>query len=80
LQCNASVSGSVLTIVTTWYDAGDGNTGSTAQISGGTQLAAGSINLASASAPTTLVTAYYPEQVNIANTWGAINIATSVPQ
>ena len=58
----------------TWFDAGDANTGSTAQISGGTATT----GISFGTAPTTIVTCYYPENTNIANTWGTVSIASSV--
>ena len=74
VQVNASVSGAVVTLTTTWFDAGDANTGSTAQISGGTATT----GISFGTAPTTIVTCYYPENTNIANTWGTVSIASSV--
>jgi hypothetical protein len=74
VQVNASVSGAVVTLTTTWFDAGDANPGSTAQISGGTATT----GISFGTAPTTIVTCYYPENTNIANTWGTVSIASSV--
>jgi len=76
VQINASVSGAVVTLTTTWYDAGDSDPGSTPVITGGTATAAGTTTFGTA--PTTLVTAYQPEQTNISNVWGSITISSSV--
>jgi len=78
LQINASVnsnaSPTVVTLTTTWYDNGDGNTGSTAQISGGTATT----GISFGTAPTTIVTAFPPETTYLANNWGSISIASTV--
>ena len=63
-----------LTFYTTWYDNGDGNPGSTAQISGGSATS----GISFGSAPATVITLTPPEQTNIANTWGSQTIVASV--
>ena len=74
VQINASISGSVITYTTTWYDNGDGNAGSTAQISGGTQGSGATFG----TAPTTLLTYYPPETTYLTNTWGTPTVAATV--
>ena len=71
---NSTSAPTTLTLYTTWYDNGDGNPGSTAQISGGSA----SSGLSFGSAPTTIVTLTPPEQTNIANVWGSQTIVSSV--
>jgi hypothetical protein len=82
IQCNAAISGAVLTLTTTWVDAAQYvDYGATTTISGGTVLPAGSTALGSYTAPTTLVTAYYPESTNLTTSpvpWGTITIASTV--
>lgn len=74
VQINASQASGVITLTTTWFDAGDANPGSTAQISGGTATT----GISFGTAPTTIVTAYTPETTNISNTWGSYSIASTV--
>jgi len=74
VQINASVSGAVVTLTTTWYDAGDSNPGSTAQITGGTATT----GISWGTAPSTVVTYYPPETTNISNTWGTPTVASTV--
>jgi hypothetical protein len=71
---NSTSAPTTLTLYTTWYDAGDGNPGSTAQISGGSA----SSGISFGSAPTTIVTLTPPEQTNIANVWSSQTIVASV--
>ena len=63
-----------LTFYTTWYDAGDANTGSTAQITGGTATS----GISFGSAPAAIITVTPPETTNLANTWGSTTIVASV--
>jgi len=75
VQINASISGgNVLTYTTTWYDNGDSNTGSTAQISGGTAPTGATFG----TAPTVLCTYYPPETTYLTNTWGTPTVAATV--
>jgi hypothetical protein len=71
VQINASVSGAVVTLTTTWYDNGDPNG---AAISGGTATS----GISFGSAPTTVVTYFPPESTYISNTWGTPTVASSV--
>lgn len=71
IQCNASVSGSVVTLTTTWYDNGDP---AGADISGGTPTS----GISFGSAPSTVVTYFPPESFYIANTWGTPTVASTV--
>jgi len=68
VQVNASVSGAVLTLTTTWYDA------STYSISGGTATS----GVTYGTAPTTTVTYYPPETTYITSNWGTPTVASSV--
>jgi hypothetical protein len=74
VQINASISGSTLTYTTTWYDNGDTNTGSTAQISGGTAPTGATFG----TAPTVLCTYYPPETTYLTNVWGTPTVAATV--
>ena len=74
VQINASISGSTLTYTTTWYDNGDGNPGSTAQISGGTAPSGATFG----TAPTVLCTYYPPETTYITSQWGTPTVAATV--
>lgn len=71
IQCNASVSGSVVTLTTTWYDNGDP---AGADISGGTATT----GISFGTAPATVVTYFPPESTYISNTWGTPTVASSV--
>jgi hypothetical protein len=71
---NASISGAVLTYTTSWYDAGDANVGSTAQITGGTAPTGATFG----TAPTVLCTYYPPEVTYLTNTWGTPTVAATV--
>jgi hypothetical protein len=71
LQVNASVSGSAITLTTIWYDNGDPFG---AAISGGTATS----GISFGTAPTTVVTYFPPETTYIANTWGAVTVASTV--
>lgn len=73
VQITAAFSGSSLTLVTTWYDNGDTNPGSTAQISGGTATTGISFGTAGA----TVVTYFPPETTYLANTWGTPSVAST---
>ena len=75
VQINASVSGAVITLTTTWFDNGDTNPGSTAAISGG--IATTGISFGTA--PTTIVTYYPPETTYLSGTaWGTPTVASTV--
>jgi len=79
VQVTATATNSTtLTLVTTWYSAARPVTGTSRAISGGSATAAGTITFGSA--PTTLVTAYYPETATglSSSAWGTIAIASSV--
>ena len=71
VQINASVSGAVLTLTSVWYDNGDLNQ---SNISGGTATT----GITFGTAPTTVVTYYPPSTTYLANTWGAVTVASSV--
>lgn len=75
VQVTASISGAVITYTTTWYSNGDSNTGSTAQITGGSSASGASFG----TAPTTLVT-YYPPETTYLNgsVWGTPTVAATV--
>ena len=74
VQINASYASSVLTLTITWYDNGDANAGSTAQITGGTA----SSGISFGTAPSTIVTYIPPEVTNLTNTWGTPTVASTV--
>lgn len=76
VQINASknAAGNVITLTTTWYDAGDSDVGSSTNISGGTATT----GISWGTGPATIVTAYQPEQTNISNVWGSITVASSI--
>jgi hypothetical protein len=71
VQMNASISGAVLTLTSIWHDNGDLNQ---ANISGGTATT----GITFGTAPTTVVTYYPPSTTYLANTWGAVTVASSV--
>ena len=71
VDLSAVVSGGVLTLTSTWYDNGDP---AGAAISGGSATT----GITFGSAPTTVVTYYPPETNYIANTWGAVTVASTV--
>jgi hypothetical protein len=71
VQINASVSGAVLTLTSVWYDNGDLNQ---SNISGGTATT----GITFGTAPATVVTYYPPATTYLANTWGAVTVASSV--
>lgn len=74
VQITAAYSANVLTLVTTWYDDGDTNPGSVAQITGGTA----SSGITFGTAPSTIVTYIPPETTNLTNTWGTPTVASTV--
>jgi hypothetical protein len=76
VQINASknATGNVITLTTTWFDAGDTNAGSVTTITGGT--ATSGISFGSGAA--TVVTMYPPETTNISIVWGSFTVASSV--
>jgi len=74
VQINASISGAVITLTTTWFDAGDSDPGSTPVITGGTNTT----GITWGTAPSTVVTYYPPETTNLTNTWGTPTVASSV--
>jgi hypothetical protein len=67
----------VLTLVTTWSDAGSSGAGTTANITGGTATASPSTTI-TGTAPTTLVTYFPPSTTYLSNSWGTPTIAASV--
>ena len=68
VQVNASVSGAVLTLTTTWYDnSGTGITGGSA-----------TSGVSYGSAATTVVTYYPPETTYLSSSWGTPSVAASV--
>lgn len=72
-----ATSSTVLTLVTTWFDDGTGVTGSTSNISGGTDTASPNTTI-TGTAPTTLVTYTPPSTSFLTNSWGTPTIAASV--
>jgi len=70
VQTTAQVSGAVLTLVTTWYDAGD-PLGSA--ISGGSATT----GISFGSAPTTVATYTPPETTYLTNVWGTPTVAAT---
>lgn len=71
VQINASVSGAVITLTTTWYDNGDPFG---ADISGGSATT----GISFGSAPATVVTYFPPESTYITNTWGTPTVSSTV--
>lgn len=71
IQVSASVSGSVLTLTTVWYDNGDPFG---ADISGGTATT----GITFGTAPATVVTYYSPETTYLTNTWGSPTVASAL--
>jgi hypothetical protein len=71
-----ATSSTVLTLVTTWVDAGGGSLGSD-NISGGTATTSPSTTI-TGTAPTVLCTYIPPSSATISNTWGTPAIASSV--
>jgi hypothetical protein len=71
---NSTSAPTTLTIYTTWFDAGDNNPGSTAQITGGTATS----GISFGSAPAVVVTVTPPESTNLSNVWGSTTIVASV--
>lgn len=67
----------VLTLVTTWSDAGSSGAGTTANITGGTATSSPSTTI-TGTAPTTLVTYFPPSTTYLSNSWGTPTIAASV--
>jgi len=68
VQVNASVSGAVLTLTTTWYDnSGTGITGGSA-----------TSGVSYGSAATTVVTYYPPETTYLSSSWGTPSVSASV--
>ena len=70
-----ATSSTVLTLVTTWVDAGGGQT---SNITGGTGVASPATVISPATAPTTLVTYIPPSTTYLTNSWGTPSIAGSV--
>lgn len=73
VQVDASISGAVITLTTTWFSDGGAAPGSTDAITGGTALS----GVTFGTAPATLVTYFQPESTNITNTWGTPTIAAT---
>ena len=74
LQVNASIAGAALVLTTIWFDGGDNNPGSTAQISGGSATS----GISFGTAPTSIVTYFPPETTNLTNVWGTPTVVASV--
>ena len=72
---NSNLTPTVLTLVTTWFSAGDEVDGANAQISGGTATSSG---ITFGTAPATVVTYYPPETTNLTAVWGAPTVASTV--
>jgi hypothetical protein len=71
VQVSASISGSVITLTTVWYDNGDPYG---ADISGGTATT----GITFGTAPTTVVTYFPPETTYLTNVWGTPAVVSSV--
>ena len=69
-----NATGNVITLVTTWVDTGDTNTGSSTTLTGGTNTT----GITFGTGPATVVTAYQPEATNIGNVWGSITVSSSI--
>jgi len=78
IQTNASVSGAVITLTTTWYQPAVSAAGTTCNISGGTAVASPATSIGAATAPTTLVTYVPPSTTYLSASWGTPTIAASV--
>ena len=74
LQVNASIAGAALILTTIWFDGGDNNPGSTAQISGGSATS----GISFGTAPTSIATYFPPETTNLTNVWGTPTVVASV--
>ena len=70
----ASVSGSVLTLTTTWFQQGRAPGGPSTAISGGSATSGASFG----TAPCTLCTYFPPETTYLTNAWGTPTVAASV--
>jgi hypothetical protein len=68
---------SVITIVTTWFNAAVSGAGETRNITGGTDTPSPATSI-TGTAPTTLVNVLYPATTYIANTWGTVSVAGTV--
>ena len=73
IAASKNATGNVITLTTTWFEAG-GDVGANTTITGGT-LTSGA---AFGTGPATLVTLYPPEINNIANVWGSYAVASSI--
>lgn len=71
VNINASVSGPVVTLTTSWFDDGTSNN---ATITGGTSTT----GITFGTAPATVVTYFPPETTYLTNTWGTPTVASSV--
>ena len=78
IQTNASVSGAVITLTTTWFQPAIIAAGTTCNISGGTAVASPATSIGAATAPTTLVTYVPPSTTYLSASWGTPTIAASV--
>ena len=72
VQTNATITGAVLSLVTTWYDNGDGAF-SVSTLTGGTATT----GITFGTAPATIVTYIPPETTYLANVWGTPTVAVS---
>ena len=73
IAASKNATGNVITLTTTWFEAG-GDVGANTTITGGTLTSGGTFGTGAA----TLVTLYPPEVGNIANVWGSYSVSSSV--
>lgn len=73
LQTNATITGAVLTLTTTWYDNGDPLPGAVTTLTGGTATT----GITFGTAPATIVTYIPPETTYLANVWGTPTVSVS---
>jgi hypothetical protein len=78
IQTNASQTGGVITLTTTWFSATVSGAGQTRDISGGTAVASPATSIGAATAPTTLVNLVPPSTTYLSASWGTPTIAASV--
>ena len=74
VRVQASVSGSVLTLTTTWFQQGRAPGGAATSISGGSATSGTTFG----SAPCTLCTYFPPETTYLSNSWGTPTVTASV--
>lgn len=73
VQTNATITGAVLTLTTTWFDAGDPLPGAVTTLTGGTATT----GITFGTAPATIVTYIPPETTYLSNVWGTPTVAVS---